>query len=88
MGLDIYFRDDVERTLEALASAGELWGTDYYRALCDVALAFGVEPPPRPAQRVHVLPAYACLSADRAGRDMPAVEPLVLIGGGEEVIEG
>ena len=79
MGLDIFLKDDVEARLRALASAGELWGAEYYRALCDVALAFGVEPPARPAQRVHVLPACACPSADRAGRDVPAVEPLALM---------
>ena len=45
MALEVYFSNDVQRILLALASAGQLHGPEYHQALRDVALAFGVEPP-------------------------------------------
>jgi hypothetical protein len=42
MSLDVWYPDDVIRILAALASAGELQGPEYHKALDDVALAFGV----------------------------------------------
>lgn len=43
MGLSLWFREDVLRILQALASAGIGHGPEYRQALHDVALAFGVE---------------------------------------------
>ena len=43
MGLDVWYPQDVVNILRAVASAGELHGPEYHKALNDVALAFGVE---------------------------------------------
>jgi len=48
MGLDLWFREDVARILDALAAAGDLRGPEYHKALSDVARAFGVAAPPAP----------------------------------------
>ena len=45
MGLDLWFREDVQRILAALASAGEAHGAAYLKALTDVSIAFGVVVP-------------------------------------------
>jgi hypothetical protein len=42
MSLDVWYPQDIQRVLVALASAGELQGPEYHKALDDVALAFGV----------------------------------------------
>ena len=42
MSLEIFYPQDAIRILNALASAGELQGPEYHKALHDVALAFGV----------------------------------------------
>lgn len=52
MALDVYFREDIARTLHSLDSANERHRTDnnqseidaYHNALVDVALAFGIVP--------------------------------------------
>lgn len=44
MGLDLWFQQDVERILTALAAAGDQRGPEYHKALGDVALAFGLAP--------------------------------------------
>lgn len=43
VGTEIYGRRDLQRILEALASAGRLHGPEYRLALVDVAIAVGVE---------------------------------------------
>jgi hypothetical protein len=59
MALDLWFREDVQRILTALASAaGEAHGPQYLKALADVALAFGVAAPTdgsRHRPRIEVL---------------------------------
>ena len=45
MGLQVFYPEDVQRVLLALASAGAAHGPEYVKALGDVALAFGVRPP-------------------------------------------
>lgn len=47
MALDVFYSADIERVLQALASAGEPRGPEYRRALRDVGLAFGIEFPTR-----------------------------------------
>lgn len=42
MGLDLWFRADVERILDAVGAAGDLRGPEYHKALADVARAFGL----------------------------------------------
>jgi hypothetical protein len=42
MSLEVWYPQDVINILRALASAGELQGPEYRKALDDVALAFGV----------------------------------------------
>jgi hypothetical protein len=42
MPLEVWFREDVARTLTALAAAGSRQGPEYHKALFDVAIAFGV----------------------------------------------
>jgi hypothetical protein len=42
MTLDVWYPQDVINILRALASAGELQGPEYHKALDDVALAFGI----------------------------------------------
>ncbi len=46
MSLEIYYPNDIRRVLLALASAGAMHGPAYIKALYDVALAFGMQPPP------------------------------------------
>lgn len=43
MSLQVYYPQDIKRVLAALASAGDLHGPEYRKALHDVALAFGVD---------------------------------------------
>ena len=43
--LQIFYPEDIQRVLLALASAGAARGPEYVKALGDVALAFGVQPP-------------------------------------------
>jgi len=45
MGLDIFFKDDIERTLKGLAAAAEGRSVEYFEALRAMALAFGIEWP-------------------------------------------
>lgn len=45
MGLAVFYSEDIQRVLLALASAGAAYGPEYVKALGDMALAFGVEPP-------------------------------------------
>ena len=42
MGFEVWYPQDIQNILNALASAGELQGPEYHKALGDVALAFGV----------------------------------------------
>jgi len=42
MGLQVYYPQDIERVLLALASAGSMHGPEYHKALSDTAIAFGV----------------------------------------------
>ena len=41
--LEVFYQNDIRRVLLALASAGQLNGPGYRRALQDAALAFGVD---------------------------------------------
>jgi hypothetical protein len=62
MALDLWFREDIQRILAALASAGEAHGPEYVKALADVGLAFGVQAPGngnRGAARVIEAPTWA-----------------------------
>lgn len=45
MGLGVWFADDIERILAALASSGVHHGPAYHKALSDVAVALGTVPP-------------------------------------------
>jgi len=63
MALDVFFHNDIERILAALASSGGSRGPEYLAALEHVALAFGVQPQPvnawevvEPDKRVHYVP--------------------------------
>lgn len=61
MGLDLWFREDVARILAALASSGDLYGPDYFKALHDVGVAFGVgvqfrQSRPALMEWAHVMP--------------------------------
>jgi len=49
---EVFTTYDVKRILVALASAGVSRGSEYHQALCDVALAFGIELPPSTRWRV------------------------------------
>jgi hypothetical protein len=40
--LELWYREDVIRILNAVAHAGELQGAEYHKAIRDVARAFGV----------------------------------------------
>lgn len=44
MALEVFYSQDILNALLALASAGELHGPEYHKALHDVALAFGLQP--------------------------------------------
>lgn len=68
MGLDVWFRNDVERILTALAAAGELHGPEYRRALEDTALAFGLCLA-LPAARPGAVDALGWSTVARAVRD-------------------
>lgn len=48
MSLEVWFRQDIQRVLAGLASAGSVRGPEYFKALYDVAISFGVriEMPP------------------------------------------
>ena len=43
MAVDVYFRQDVGRILAALALGANRYHPDYGIALCQVAIAFGIE---------------------------------------------
>jgi len=41
--MNVYFKEDIKRILEALTSAGAMNGEGYVQALQDMALAVGIE---------------------------------------------
>ena len=65
MGLDLWFRDDVRRILDALAAAGDERGPEYHKALADVAIAFGVERQGEGGEWVHHSPSVQYIDAER-----------------------
>ena len=75
MGLDLWNQTDIRRVLDGLASAGADRGPEYHRALCDVALSFGV------LTEGRVITRRGLYDALRTLIDLGAADSLAYLGG-------